>query len=308
MFGLVHQTLQGESEMASVGSATQVLERPLDPVALSWPDIYQRVAKLPPGRCYGVPRGGSIVAGLTGIAVHSPEMADYIVDDILDSGQTRQHYRELYPDKPFIVLVDKQAEGLLGRWVSFPWEATDGERDIQDTVTRQLEYFGEDPTRDGLLDTPRRVIKSFTELLSGYGEDPAALLSKTFDVAFDEMVVLRGIEFWSLCEHHMLPFHGTASVAYIPVKRVVGISKLARLVHCFSRRLQVQERLTQEIASAINNNLHPLGVGVLMQASHLCMALRGVKTPADMVTSCLLGTMKTDGSARAEFLSLANVK
>lgn len=294
--------------MEIIGAATQELARPVGTVYLGWHDVYRRVSGLPPGRCYGVPRGGSIVAGLTGQAVDTPEEADYILDDILDSGATRDRFHKAYPNKLFYVLVDKPHEGLLGQWVSFPWEEEDGEKDIRDTVIRQLEYFGEDPTRDGLVETPRRVIKSFTELLGGYREDPAAILSKTFDVAFDEMVVLRGIEFWSLCEHHMLPFHGTVTVAYIPVKRVVGISKLARLVHCYSRRLQIQERLTQQIASAINDNLHPLGVGVVMKATHLCMALRGVKTPADMVTSCLLGLMKTDGAARNEFLSLANSK
>ena len=167
----------------------------------------------------------------------------------------------------------------------------------------------EDPRREGLLDTPRRVVKALGEMTSGYGEDPRHLLGTTFDTdGYDEMVVLRGIEFVSLCEHHMLPFTGIAAVGYVPRERVVGLSKLARLVDCFSRRLQIQERMTKQIADAVMEILEPKGVGVVVSARHSCMGCRGVrKATADMVTSSLAGVMLDDRAARAEFLALAGV-
>lgn len=173
-------------------------------------------------------------------------------------------------------------------------------------VMQLLEIVGEDPTRDGLIETPQRVVKALREMTSGYHEDPAAILSKQFEVGnVDEMVVVRGIEFTSLCEHHLLPFVGTATVAYVPKARVVGLSKLARLVDVFARRLQVQERLTREVAEALMSNVDAKGVGVVAEAQHACMSCRGVKKVATMVTSCLLGDMRDDAKMRAEFLSLA---
>lgn len=183
-----------------------------------------------------------------------------------------------------------------------PYPATDPER----AVTTLLTLIGEDPQRDGLVDTPRRVIKAWREMTCGYQEDPAEILSRTFEETSDEMVVLRGISFHSLCEHHLLPFHGTASVGYLPGK-VVGISKLARLVHCFARRLQIQERLTRQIAMAVEEHLEARGVGVMIRARHLCMGCRGVKLPdTELVTSATLGTLRDDASARAEFLHLSS--
>lgn len=153
--------------------------------------------------------------------------------------------------------------------------------------------------------TPGRFWNALAEMTSGYSQEPATILERTFPVKCDEMVVVTGIRFWSLCEHHLLPFEGTAVVGYIPGKRIVGLSKLARLVECFARRLQVQERLTQEIASAIQKHLKPRGVGVLVKARHTCMAMRGVRSDGRMVTSALLGAMRRNPSARAEFLELA---
>jgi GTP cyclohydrolase I len=268
---------------------------------LTWRAIRELVRELPPGRPYGVPRGGAILAALTGREVDSPDEADFILDDIIDSGKTRDYWRNLYPAKPFFGLIDKSSIHKQMGWVQFPWEH-DGARDIEDTVIRQLEFIGEDVTRDGLIETPKRVIKALGELTQGYKESPAEILSKVFDEKYDEMVVLKDIEFWSLCEHHMLPFHGKVHIGYIPQGKIVGISKLARLVKCFSRRLQVQERMTQDIAKAIEAHLKPLGVGVIAQATHLCMAMRGVNEPANMVTSCLLGAFRD--SARQEFLRL----
>lgn len=182
-----------------------------------------------------------------------------------------------------------------------PYPATDPER----AITTLLTLIGEDPRRNGLVDTPRRVINAWREMTSGYQEDPAEILSRTFEETSDEMVVLRGIPFHSICEHHLLPFHGTASVGYLPGK-VVGISKLARLVHCFARRLQIQERLTRQIAAAIEEHLEARGVGVMIRARHLCMGCRGVKLPnTELMTSAMLGTLRVDASARAEFLRLS---
>ena len=174
---------------------------------------------------------------------------------------------------------------------------------MRKAVQSLLVGIGEDPAREGLRDTPDRVARSLLELTAGYRERPAAILRARFRARYDEMVVLRGVEFWSLCEHHLLPFHGTATVGYLPNGGVVGISKLARLVHCFSRRLQLQERMTAEIALAIQRHLKPRGAGVLVQATHLCMACRGVRTPGTMVTSYLTGAFRR-ASTRAEFLSL----
>ncbi|MGA7616507.1 MAG: GTP cyclohydrolase I FolE [Thermoanaerobaculia bacterium] len=183
--------------------------------------------------------------------------------------------------------------------LSYP--ATDPER----AVATLLTLIGEDPGREGLIDTPRRVIKAWREMTSGYGEDPGEILARTFEETSDELVLLRGISFHSICEHHLLPFHGTATVGYLP-GRVVGISKLARLVDCFARRLQIQERMTRQIATAIEEHLAPRGVGVRIEARHSCMGCRGVKLPdTELVTTAMLGTLREDAAARAEFFRLA---
>jgi len=171
-------------------------------------------------------------------------------------------------------------------------------------VSALLEVIGENRLRDGLKDTPERVARSLLEMTAGYHEDPKAILSTTFDVRYDQIVVLKDIQFVSLCEHHMLPFHGIAHVGYVPGDRVVGLSKMARLVNCFARRLQVQERLTNEIAEAMDKHLVPEGVGVIVNAHHSCMSCRGVRQPAsNMVTSAMLGSMR-EARCRAEFLEL----
>jgi GTP cyclohydrolase I len=176
--------------------------------------------------------------------------------------------------------------------------------DAEEAVTALLRLVGEDPQRDGLLDTPRRVVKAFLEMTAGYDESPADILSKTFAEHSDELIVLRGIDFHSMCEHHLLPFQGVAHVGYLPGK-VVGISKLARLVHCFARRLQIQERMTQQIASAVETHLEARGVGVIVSAHHLCMGCRGVRLPnTQLVTSSMLGTLRNSAETRSEFLRL----
>lgn len=172
-------------------------------------------------------------------------------------------------------------------------------------IERLLKHIGEDPTRDGLKKTPERVIRALEEMTKGYSQDPREILGTTFDVPYDEVVILRKIAFSSLCEHHILPFNGEVDIGYIPIQRVVGISKLARLVQCFSKRLQVQERLTNQIANAINKYLLPNGVVVVVRASHGCMQHRGILARgAEMTTSCVLGAFRDNPAARAEFLSL----
>jgi GTP cyclohydrolase I len=174
--------------------------------------------------------------------------------------------------------------------------------DIEDAITTLLRYIGEDPSRDGLRDTPTRVARAWREMTSGYDDDPAAILSRTFEESSDEMIILRGVSFYSTCEHHLLPFYGTATVGYLPGK-VVGISKLARLVECFARRLQIQERMTRQIAEAIEAHLGARGVGVILRAHHLCMGCRGVRQEeTEMVTSSMLGTLRSDATSRSEFL------
>jgi GTP cyclohydrolase I len=170
-----------------------------------------------------------------------------------------------------------------------------------------LTKIGEDPTRDGLANTPQRVDRAFRFLTSGYRMNPDDLLNKAlFDVAYDEMVIVRDIELFSLCEHHLLPFFGKCHVGYIPNGRVIGLSKIPRLVDMFARRLQVQERLTTQIADTINEKIHPRGVAVVIEAQHLCMIMRGVeKQNSVAVTSAMLGAFKDNQNTRSEFLDLA---
>ncbi len=173
-----------------------------------------------------------------------------------------------------------------------------------EAVKTLLRVMGIPDDDAGTADTPQRVVKALLEMTSGYKQDPAEILSARFEANYDQMVVLRDIPFTSMCEHHLLPFIGTATIGYIPGNRVVGLSKLARLTHCFARRLQLQERLTTQIADALMKYLEPQGVGVVVSAQHQCMACRGVRVSgATMVTSALLGQMR-EAEVRAEFLRL----
>jgi GTP cyclohydrolase I len=177
---------------------------------------------------------------------------------------------------------------------------------MQDIIRQLLADLGEDPTREGLLDTPKRVEKSLRFLTSGYAADVDAVVNNAlFTVDYNEMVIVKDIDFYSLCEHHLLPFFGKCHVAYIPQGRVIGLSKIPRLVEIFSRRLQVQERLTNQIAETICEKIRPLGVGIVMEATHLCMSMRGVeKQNSVAVTSAMLGVFQHDARTRMEFLDL----
>ena len=180
---------------------------------------------------------------------------------------------------------------------------------LEDLTRELLVRLGEDPDREGLLRTPERFAKAYQYLTKGYNEDPAdILLGALYSVDYDEMVIVKDIEMFSLCEHHMLPFFGKVHIAYIPKGKVVGLSKLPRLVEVFARRLQVQERLTVEIAESIQNAIHPLGVGVVIEARHLCMMMRGVeKQHSATVTSSMLGAFRAP-QTRQEFLALIREK
>lgn len=294
---------------------------------LTWQDIYNAVEELanrykPSSaitKVYGVPQGGVPVALLVaqrlGLTItETPEPGTtLIVDDLVDSGRTLSKYAEsgfhcetLYR-KPYSPTNISPFATEVDTWLAFPWEKDDG--DPTDAVVRILQHIGEDPTRDGLLDTPKRVSKAMREMTRGYALDPAEILSKSFEVAHDEMIVVTGVDYFSLCEHHMLPFYGKATIGYIPKpnSRIVGLSKLPRLLDCFSKRLQVQERLTNQIAEAIVEHLDPRGVGVVLTGHHTCMSARGIEKHGQMVTSCLLRDMRDDSAMRAEFLSLSHI-
>jgi GTP cyclohydrolase I len=179
--------------------------------------------------------------------------------------------------------------------------------EAEEAVRTLIRWAGDDPNREGLLGTPSRFVRAWDEFFCGYDEDPVDVLQRTFEETdgYDEMVVLRDIQFFSHCEHHVVPIIGKAHVAYLPSSRVVGISKLARVVEIFARRMQIQEKLTAQIANAIDEVMQPKGVGVVIEAQHQCMTTRGVqKTEVSMVTSHMLGAFRSDSKTRREFLSL----
>jgi GTP cyclohydrolase I len=197
----------------------------------------------------------------------------------------------------------------IERSASQPVEIERPDRAAVETAFRTIiGWTGDDPGRPGLLETPSRMARAFEEFFVGYRQDPVAILQKTFEETdgYDEMISLRGVRFESHCEHHMAPIIGKAWVAYVPNGRVVGISKLARIVEVFAKRLQIQERLTSQIANTINDVLKPQGVGVIIKASHHCMTTRGIHKPdTDLVTGCMLGCFRDNPATRQEFISLA---
>lgn len=288
---------------------------------ITWVEVQteaKRIADTWRGRCdsvYGIPQGGAplavMVADLLGVPLMQEPiigMNTLVVDDLVDSGKTLKRYF----DKHHVDAAFRKSHSprhyapnatCIDDWLSFPWEKNDGAP--TDGIVRLLEYIGENPERDGLRDTPERVLKAMKEMTVGYEADIAQLLSVSFDVDFDELVVVRNVPFNSLCEHHMLPFTGTATVGYIPRARIVGLSKLARLVDAYAKRLQVQERMTKQIADAMLEHIEPLGCGVVIRGNHSCMSCRGIGKTGEMVTSSLHGVLRNDGIARAEFLSLA---
>lgn len=269
---------------------------------------------------YPVPRGGVPVAYAIGQflnveVVDSPAFADIIVDDLIDSGATKERFRGMTKrtgdNATFYALVDKPSlpeEHPYKDWLVFPWErGLDGnEESATDNVVRLLQYIGEDASREGLQETPARVLKALREKTSGYQiKEPGTLLKAFVDGSADELVIVRDITFDSMCEHHLERISGTVSIGYIPNGKIVGLSKFARVTDAYAHRLQVQERLTTQIADCINDTLLPHGVAVLVRATHGCMECRGVRRHgAVTITSALRGCFKDDIAARAEVMAL----
>ena len=260
-------------------------------------------------KIWGVPRGGVPVTWMLYSAhpdrykvVFSPQEADLAIDDIVDSGVTAAGVMATYGIHTFALFDRRERSDHENQWIVFPWDDVEGTNtDAEDLVTRQLQLIGEDVKREGLIETPKRVAKSWGHIFQ-YGQEEPDL--KWFQSSSDEMVILRGIQYYSMCEHHMLPFFGTATVAYVPKGWVVGVSKMARLVDHYARRLQIQERLTEEIAASLNQPDKTLGVAVMVTGKHMCMMMRGVEQPnPEMTTTCLTGVFRDDAKARAEFLN-----
>lgn len=280
---------------------------------LSWEDVFDKLELVDCSYniIYGIPKGGMIAAGYLEHAKNTPDIdeANIILDDLIDSGRTAQAYQKTFPNKDFLALFDKQ--DFENVWLVFPWEEEHpgGQDSIQDNITRQLEYIGEDPNREGLQNTPNRIVNMWDEIFAGYSQSPKDLLT-TFEAGgYDQMVLSRDIEMHSMCEHHMLPFFGKAHVAYIPNERVIGISKLSRLVDIYAKRLQIQERLGEQVTTAIMEYLQPKAAACIIQAQHLCMVMRGCsKQNSVMVTSSLKGAFLDDSgqgyAARNELMRL----
>ncbi len=281
----------------------------MNKVYITWEEVWRKLSiyDLPQNRIYGVPNGGMIITGflMNAKIVHHPSLANIILDDIIDSGKTAKFYGLKYPKIRFVTLVTT-SDFKKDDWIVFPWEAQHpkGEMTVEENIVRQLQYLGEDVTRDGLKGTPARIVKSWDELYAGYKQDPKEVFT-VFKDKYDEIVLLKNIEMYSMCEHHMLPFHGMAHIAYIANGKVIGISKLARLLDIFARRLQIQERIGQQVVGALNDYLKPLGAACIIEAKHMCMTCRGVqKQHSLMVTSSLTGRFRDDVSARNELMAL----
>lgn len=308
-------------------------------VTIGWNEIDSRATKIAekiskeiPSRnlnIYGVPNGGVIPATLVveklkllhgrgnllrtmTRLVEQPIHADVVIDDIVDSGNTRRNFSSI----PFYALVDKLGDDadLKGKWVEFPWErmASSKGDTVQDNIRRLLQFIGEDPQRPGLRETPDRVVRSYTEIFGGYKMDVGELFKVFDEQASDEIVLSRDTEFYSVCEHHMQPFFGKAHIAYIPQGgRVIGISKLARILDVFSCRLQIQERIGSQVVDSLmdpKNGLNPLGAACIIEAAHFCIRCRGVnKQNSEMVTSCMKGVFREKPEARGELMFLISL-
>ena len=263
---------------------------------------------------YPVPRGGYLLGIILADSLKLPVAGckeaitdkTLIVDDLIDSGKTLSEFK----DNDKAVLYVKHGKKKLATyylhetdaWIKFPDEKDD---EVQEHITRIMQYIGEDTSREGLLETPKRVQRAYDEIFSGYKQNPKDLMKTFTQGTCEEMVILKNCEFYSTCEHHMFPFFGHISIGYIPNKKVIGISKLARLVDLYAKRMQIQERMTTQIADTIMKDLDAKGVYVVCEGVHFCMRSRGVKKQdASMITSAVRGVFKKDAKARQEFLSL----
>jgi len=274
---------------------------------ISWKEIYKNLDLLINDmfdkhktlKIYGVPRGGQFISGISGYAVDTPEQANVIVDDLYDSGTTYKKWKAKYPDKDFYFLFDKRKKKYKGRWLEFPWEQS-GDIEVEENVIRLLEYFGQDANREGLKETPKRYVKFFKEFLN-----PPEWKPTTFSAeGYDQMIVQTNIPFHSLCEHHIAPFFGNGHIAYIPNKKIIGLSKLARTLETFSRRLQNQERITNQVVDFLMKELEPKGVGCVIKAKHMCMEMRGVKKHDTYTTTSALRGVFENKQVKDEFFKL----
>lgn len=270
-----------------------------------------RTGVIRPVRVFAIPRGGIPAALAVGQhvdiqLVDDPSVAELFIDDLIDSGATVERWCDQYPGIPFFALIDKR-EMASQEWIVFPWEHNE-QGSFEDNVVRLLQFVGEDPKRGGLQETPARVVKAWKYWCSGYGKDPGEILKAFQDGAesCDQMVIVKDIPFYSHCEHHLAAIFGTVTIAYIPDGVIVGLSKLSRLTDMYARRLQVQERMTNQIADALDKYMRPKGVGVLVNARHMCMESRGVcQQGHSTITSALRGAIRDEQDTRAEFLKLA---
>lgn len=264
-------------------------------IIISWSMIYTAIDNIlnqldnKKYSVYGIPRGGQVVAGMLGFCnerievVNAPEFADIIVDDLYDSGKTYEHWKKMYPEKDFYFLFDKRDRKYMNHWLIFPWEKS-GKKEVEDNVVRLLQYFGQDANREGLKDTPKRYIKFWNEFLSPPDFNPTTFSAE----GYDQMIIQTNIPFYSVCEHHLAPFFGQGYIAYLPDKKIVGLSKLARTLEKYSRRLQNQERVTNEVVDYLMDVLQPKGVGCVLKAQHMCMEMRGVKKHNTYTTTSAL--------------------
>lgn len=266
---------------------------------------------------FAIPRGGYYVATIASNELGIPVIVDpkeinsntLLVDDLVDTGTTAKKWIEktgcdllvAYAtsyDKATYVGALREANS----WLIFPDESGCG---IEENFKRTLQYIGEDVTREGLVETPKRMRKAYDEIFAGYKTDPKDLVKTFIQGTCQEMVILKDCEFYSTCEHHFFPFFGKCSIGYLPNDKVIGVSKLARLLDCFARRMQIQERMTAQIADFLEQELGARGVYVVCEGVHFCMTSRGIKKQsASMVTSAIRGEFKADHAMRAEFLSL----
>lgn len=275
-------------------------------------------------KVYGVPRGGYYPAVVISEAFNAQVILDeakidadtLIVDDLIDSGKTVGELQKTHPLAKFATVFGKPNPSLCDTshicrgvhvaqndWLVFPDEH-DG-TDIEDNFRRTLQFIGEDVNREGLLETPSRMRRAYEEIFAGYKTDPWSLVKTFVKGTCEEMVILRNAEFYSTCEHHFFPFFGHASIGYIPNGKVIGVSKLARLLDCFSKRMQIQERMTSQIADFLVEALEPKGVYVIAEGVHFCMTSRGIKKQdASMITSAVRGVFRESPQAREEFLHL----
>ena len=263
---------------------------------------------------YGVPRGGTYPAAMLAQMLAVKQIFDpadicaqtLIVDDLIDSGNTLAKYTSdkavIYAKPGKLNAVQYYGRAVENDWIVFPDETGAG---IEENFKRTLQYIGEDTSREGLQETPKRMRKAYDEIFAGYKTNPQDLVKTFVQGTCKEMVMLKNCEFYSTCEHHFFPFFGHVSIGYIPNDKVIGVSKLARLVDCFSKRMQIQERMTSQIADFLEQELGAKGVIVVCEGVHFCMTSRGIKKQdASMVTSAVRGVFQGNAQARSEFLAL----